>query len=155
MPKNSCNTDDLPDPVREARKALPIEALELLDWPRDLADAAHEHADGHHDVIYYYAAHKLLAECTSDERSDAESDLEDMGSTPSSYDEFATALAYCVIRRRYTDEVSESLTAYRDTLQDERDAIEGLYDIDADDETPHPTLDAIDADLDAIEEILD
>lgn len=115
----------LPEPVREAREALPCEASELLDYPRDLNDAAHEHADGSAEVIYYYQAHKLLAECSRAERSAAEEEAEECGMQPKSYDEFASALAYFVVRTRYVDEVREALEAYRDTLESFDDGHEG------------------------------
>ena len=115
----------LPEPVREAREALPCDASELLDYPRDLSDAAHEHADGSAEVIYHYQAHKLLAECSSSERAAAEEEAEECGVQPKSYDEFASALAYFVIRTRYVDEVRETLESYRDTLESFDDGHEG------------------------------
>lgn len=108
----------LPEPVREAREALPIEASELLDYPRDLSDSAHEHADGAAEVIYYYQAHKLLSECSRPERGAAEEEAEDCGVQPKSYDEFASAIAYFVIRTRYVDAVREALEGYRETIED-------------------------------------
>ena len=115
----------LPEPVREARAELPLEAAELLDYPRDLIDAAHEHADGSAAVIYYYQAHKLLAECSRSERNAAEEEAEDCGVQPKSYDEFASALAYFVVRTRYVDEVREALETYREALESFDDGHEG------------------------------
>lgn len=115
----------LPEPVREAREALPCEASELLDYPRDLGAAAHERADGAAEVIYYYQAHKLLAECSRSERGAAEEEAEECGVQPKSYDEFASALAYFVVRTRYVDEVREALETYRDTLESFDDGHEG------------------------------
>lgn len=138
----------LPEPVREAREALPCEASELLDYPRDLNDAAHEHADGAAEVIYYYQAHKLLAECSRSERSAAEEEAEECGVQPKSYDEFASALAYFVVRTRYVDEVREALEAYREALKD--------FDADSlSDDAARPTIAALERDLDAIATILD
>lgn len=139
----------LPEPVREARAALPCEASELLDYPRDLNDAAHEHADGAAEVIYYYQAHKLLAECSRSERNAAEEEAEDCGVQPKSYDEFASALAYFVVRTRYVDEVREALEAYREAVQAEREALEANGAVDDD-----PPMEAIERDLDAIDTIL-
>lgn len=144
----------LPEPVREAREALPLEAAELLDYPRDLSDAAHEHADGSAEVIYYYQAHKLLAECSRSERSAAEEEAEDCGVQPKSYDEFASALAYFVVRTRYVDEVREALESYREAAQAELDAIADLPDIDGTEGEPRPTVAALERDLDAIDTIL-
>ena len=109
---------DLPESVREAREALPCEAFELLDYPRDLSDAAHEYADGSAEVIYYYQAHKVLSECSRSERSAAEEEAEDCGVQPKTYDEFASALAYFVVRTRYVDTVREALEGYRETMID-------------------------------------
>lgn len=144
----------LPEPVREAREALPLEAAELLDYPRDLNDAAHEHADGSAEVIYHYQAHKLLAECSRSERNAAEEEAEDCGVQPKSYDEFASALAYFVVRTRYADEVREALESYRDTAQAELDAIAELHDVDGTEDEPRPTVAALERDLDAVETIL-
>lgn len=138
----------LPEPVREARAALPCEASELLDYPRDLSDAAHEHADGSECVIWYGRAHKLLAECSRSERAAAEEEAEDCGVQPKSYDEYASALAYFVVRARYLDEVREALEAYRDTL-------DGFDDGHEDDEAFYERHEAAVArDLDAIATIL-
>lgn len=115
----------LPGSVRGAREELPTEAAELLDYPRDLSDAAHEHADGAAEVIYYYQAHKLLAGCSRAERSAAEEEAEECGVQPKSYDEFASALAYFVVRTRYVDEVREALETYRATLESFDDGHEG------------------------------
>lgn len=145
----------LPEPVREAREALPLEAAELLDYPRELSDAAHEHADGSAEVIYHYQAHKLLAECSRAERGAAEEEAEDCGVQPKTYDEFASALAYFVVRTRYVDEVREALEAYRETAQAELDAIAELPDVDGTEEEPRPTVAALERDLDAIATILD
>lgn len=144
----------LPEPVRDAREALPIDASELLDYPRDLSDAAHEHADGSADVIYYSRAHKLCAECSASELGQAEDDLEDMGTQPKSYNEFASALAYCIVRMRYTDEVRIALEVYRATVQEAIDAIADLTDVDGTEDDPHPTVAALERDLDAIDTIL-
>lgn len=144
----------LPDDIREARKALPVEALELLDYPRDLNDAAHEHADGAAEVIYRYQAHKLLAECSRSERCAAEEEAEECGVQPKSYDEFASALAYFVVRTRYVDDVREALESYRDSVQAELDAIAELYDVDGTEDEPRPTVAALERDLDAIATIL-
>lgn len=144
----------LPETVREAREALPCEASELLDYPRDLGDAAHEHADGSAEVIYHYQAHKLLAECSRAERSAAEEEAEECGVQLESYDEFASALAYFVLRTRYVEEVREALESYRETVQAELDAIADLPDIDGTDEEPKPTVAALQRDLDAIDTIL-
>lgn len=139
----------LPEPVREAREALPVEAAELLDYPRDLNDAAHEHADGAAEVIYHYQAHKLLANCTSDERDAAEQEMEDTGSPPETYDAMASLLAYFVVRARYVDEVREALEAYRETVQAEREALEANGAVD-----DEPPMEAIERDLSAIEAVL-
>lgn len=138
----------LPESVREAREALPLEAAELLDYPRDLNDAAHEHADGSAEVIYHYQAHKLLAECSRSERNAAEEEAEECGVQPKSYDEFASALAYFVVRTRYVDEVREALEAYRDTLESFDDGHEGDEAFYAQHEA------AVARDLDAIATIL-
>lgn len=106
----------LPEPVREAREALPVEASELLDYSRDLHDAAHEHADGAAEVIYYHQAHRLLAECSRSERFGAEEEAEECGIQPKTYDEYASALAYFVVRTRYVDAVREALEGYRETM---------------------------------------
>lgn len=144
----------LPEPVREARDALPVEASELLDYPRDLYDAAHEHADGAAEVIYYYQAHRLLAECSRSERSAAEDEAEDCGIQPKTYDEFASALAYFVMRTRYVDAVRDALESYRETAQEELDAIADLPDADGTDDEPRPTMDALERDLEAIDTVL-
>lgn len=137
----------LPEPVREAREALPVEAAELLDYPRDLNDAAHEHADGSAEVIYHYQAHKLLAECSRAERGAAEEEAEDCGVQPKSYDEFASALAYFVVRTRYVDEVREALEAYREAVED--------FDADSlPDDTARASIAALERDLNAIDTIL-
>lgn len=123
--EHKAHLEALPESVREARAALPLEAAELLDYPRDLSDAAHEHADGSAEVIYHYQAHKLLAECSRAERSAAEEEAEDCGVQPKSYDEYASALAYFVVRTRYVDEVREALEAYREALESFDDGHEG------------------------------
>ena len=144
---------DLPESVRTLRQALPIEVVELLDYPRDLSDAAHEHADGHHSVIYHYAAHKLLAECSHVEEADAEIELQHMGMRPASYNEYASALAYVVIRTRYMCEVTDALTSYRDALQEARASVEvSPYEDPGDAE---PVIFGVYADLDAIAAVLD
>lgn len=141
----------LPDDIREARKALPIEALELLDYPRDLNDAAHEHADGSAEVIYHYQAHKLLAECSRSERCAAEEEAEECGVQPKSYDEFASALAYFVIRTRYVEEVREALELYKEAIYDAQER----YGIIDDDSDPPPEVVAMNRDQGAIYRILD
>ncbi len=144
----------LPEPGREAREALPVEASELLDHPRDLYDAAHEHADGSAEVIYYYQAHKLLAECSRSERAWAEESCDESGARPKSYDEYASMLAYYVVRTRYENEVREALESYRDTAREALDAIAELPDVDGTEEEPRPTVAALERDLDAIDTIL-
>lgn len=141
----------LPDDIREAREALPIEAAELLDYPRDLNDAAHEHADGSAEVIYHYRAHKLLSECSRSERNAAEEEAEECGVQPKSYDEFASALAYFVVRTRYVDEVREALEAYRDTLTEAWEA--ATAELDDTEEGP-PAVRAMDRDVEALATIL-
>ncbi len=141
----------LPDDIRDAREALPIEALELLDYPRDLNDAAHEHADGSAEVIYYYQAHKLLAECSRSERCAAEEEAEECGVQPKSYDEFASTLAYFVVRTRYVDEVREALEADRDTLTEAWEA--ATAELDDTEEGP-PAVRAMDRDVEALATIL-
>jgi hypothetical protein len=141
----------LPEPVREARAALPIEAAELLDYPRDLNDAAHEHADGSADVIYYSRAHRLCAECSASELADAEDDLEDMGTQPKTYNEFASALAYCIVRTRYADEVREALESYREALMEAWE--EATKELDDTEDGP-PAVRAMDRDVEALETIL-
>jgi hypothetical protein len=144
----------LPEPVREAREALPCEASELLDYPRDLNDAAHEHADGSAEVIYHYQAHKLLAECSRSERAWAEESCDESGARPKSYDEYASLLAYYVVRQRYENEVREALEAYREAAQAELDAIADLPDVDGTDDEPRPTVAALQRDLGAIDTVL-
>lgn len=141
----------LPEPVREAREALPCDASELLDYPRDLNDAAHEHADGSAEVIYHYQAHKLLAECSRSERAAAEEEAEDCGVQPKTYDEFASALAYFVVRTRYVDEVREALEAYRETLTEAWEA--ATEELDDTEEGP-PAVRAMDRDAEALATIL-
>lgn len=141
----------LPESVREAREALPTEAAELLDYPRDLSDAAHEHADGSAEVIYHYQAHKLLAECSRSERSAAEEEAEGCGWAPKSYDEFASTLAYFVVRTRYADEVRETLESYRETLTEAWEA--ATAELDDTEEGP-PTVRAMDRDVEALATIL-
>jgi hypothetical protein len=137
----------LPEPVREARAALPLEAAELLDYPRDLNDAAHEHADGAAEVIYYYQAHKLLAECSRSERGAAEEEAEECGVQPKSYDEYASSLAYFVVRTRYVDDVREALEAYREAVED--------FDAGSlPDDTARASIAALERDLDAIDTVL-
>lgn len=141
----------LPESVREAREALPLEASELLDYPRDLSDAAHEHADGSAEVIYHYQAHKLLAECSRSERAAAEEEAGECGVRPKSYDEFASALAYFVVRTRYVDEVREALEAYRETLTEAWAA--ATEELDDTAEGP-PAVRAMDRDVEALATIL-
>jgi hypothetical protein len=144
----------LPGPVRDAREALPCDASELLDYQRDMSDAAHEHAGGAAEVIYYYQAHRLLAECSRSERGAAEDEAEDCGVQPKTYDEFASALAYFVVRTRYVDAVREALESYREMAQAELDAIEDLPDIDGTEGEPRPTVAALQRDLGAIDTVL-
>ncbi len=127
----------LPESARTLRQALPIEALELLDYPRELSDAAHEFADGHHDTIYTYSAHRLLLDgCTSSELAEAEEEAEDCGSlNGKGYHEIASVLAYFVHRARFETLMREALTAYREALDDceattdaEQDALDAEQD---------------------------
>ncbi len=148
------HTAALPEPVREARAELPCEASELLDYPRDLDDAAHEHADGSAEVIYHSRAHQLLAECSRSERNAAEEEAEECGVQPESYDGFASALAYFVVRARYFDDVRAALEAYRETVREALDETADLPDIDGTEDEPLPTAAALERDLDAIATIL-
>jgi len=143
--EHKAHLEALPEPVREARAALPLEAAELLDYPRDLSDAAHEHADGHQDTIYTYRAHRLCLDgCTSAELADAEEEAEDCGAlNGKGYHEMASVLAYFILRRRYEDSVREELETYRELLTD-RQA----------DDWPEDTADAIESELDAVDKIL-
>ena len=108
----------LPESLRYARAAMSCEAQELVSYPRDLGDAAHEHADGHEDTIYTYRAHRLCLDgCTSAELADAEEEAEDCGAlNGKGYHEMASVLAYFILRRRYEDSVRDELQAYRDEL---------------------------------------
>jgi hypothetical protein len=135
----------LPEFLRYARAAMSCEAQELVSYPRDLSDAAHEHADGHQDTIYTYRAHKLCLDgCTSAELAEAEEEAEDCGALQGKgYHEMASVLAYFILRRRYEDSVREELETYQDLLTD-RQA----------DDWPEDTADAIDAELEAVERIL-
>jgi hypothetical protein len=112
------NHELLPESLRYARASMSCEAQELLSYPRDLSDAAHEHADGHECVIYTYRAHKLCLDgCTSAELAEAEEEAEECGSmNGKGYHEMASVLAYFILRRRYEDSVREELQAYRDEL---------------------------------------
>lgn len=139
------NHELLPESLRYARDAMSLEAQELVSYPRDLSDAAHEHADGHQDTIYTYRAHKLCLDgCTSAELANAEEEAEECGAMQGKgYHEMASVLAYFITRRRYEDSVREELETYRDLLTD-RQA----------DEWPEDTADAIDAELEAVDRIL-
>lgn len=135
----------LPESLRTAREALDIECRELLDYPRELSDAAHEHADGHHDVIYTYRAHKLCLDgSTSSELAEAEEEAEDCCALEGKgYHEMASVLAYFILRRRYEDTVRDALTDYRTALED--------WESEDSDES---TADAIESELDAMRTIL-
>jgi len=134
----------LPESVRTLRQALPIEALELLDYPRELSDAAHEYADGHEETIYTYRAHKLLIDgCTSSELAQAEEEAEDCGSlVGKGYHEIASVLVYFVHRARFEESVREALADYREAIDD----CEANTDAEQD---------ALDAERDALATILD
>jgi hypothetical protein len=148
--KKTLSVDDLPECLRVERAALPIEAQELLDWPQELAAAAGGHADGHHDVIYTYAAHKLIQECTLDEEQEAEDCVREMGDLPTSYNDWAVALAYQVIFFRYLRTVQNPLICYRESVADWLLAAESEGD-----EEPSAELSAALDEADALEIILD
>jgi hypothetical protein len=139
------NHELLPESLRYARASMSCEAQELVSYPRDLSDAAHEHADGHECVIYTYRAHKLCLDGgTSAELADAEEEAEDCGAlNGKGYHEMASVLAYFITRRRYEDSVREELETYRELLTD-RQA----------DDWPEDTADAITEELSAVERVL-
>lgn len=135
----------LPESLRAAREALGIECRELLDYPRELPDAAHEHADGHESTIYTYRAHKLCLDgCTSSELAEAEEEAEDCCALEGKgYHESASILAYFILRRRFEETVREALTDYRTALED--------WESEDSDES---TAGAIESELDALRTIL-
>ena len=80
----------------------------------DFMDKTWEWVDQHEWVIYYYRAHQFLAAIDGHLRAEAEDTLQDIGSTPESYDDYASQLTYWAINiwvSRFIEESLESATA--------------------------------------------
>lgn len=102
---------------------LSNETQEFLDSGQYLTDFCHEHADGCSDAIYYYKAHRLIAEAGRSERLRAEDDVEDAGLGSSDYDTLATRIAYFIIRNRTMDLIVRELEAYEEDGEDLTDEV--------------------------------
>lgn len=139
------------------------ETGELLEYPQDLRDAAHAHADNHENVIYFYNAHKNVQEAGNEERAEAESRFEDCGGVGDdaeahggTYDRTAQLLSYHLEESRFTELVQGELETLRDELdilKDETDDaieenetpddLEGLENLAAKIETALEAIDTI------------
>ena len=104
--------------LTEAIASLECEAQELINYPVDLSERAHEVADGSEDVIYYHKAHAIVRDSTSDELCDAESMVEDCGSEDNTYDGMATMLAFWIVYGRFTERTTEELEAFGEWLEE-------------------------------------
>lgn len=102
---------------------LSCESSELLDYPRPLCEASHEHADNHENVIYTYQAHENVRNASNEERSEAESQLEDCGGVhsvngSSTYDSTAILLSFYLEENRFRELVGSELENLTSTLED-------------------------------------
>jgi len=121
--KGMSTTDTIKAYESDTGSAMECETEELLEYPRDLRDASHEHADGHEDVIYYSKAHECVKNANSDEAEHAEQTMTDCccyEDSPS-YDTIATRLAYWIIDYRYTNEVTADLDGLKDWIESQED----------------------------------
>lgn len=137
----------LPEPVRETREELPAHAQEVLNWPRKL----HEYVDGCF-LHSFRASADLLLECCSEWEQEAE-DLCD-GRAWSSWRDYTENLGEIVYQISIRETVRAALESYRETVQEELDAIADGTDADGTDEEPRPTVAALQRDLGAIDTVL-
>jgi hypothetical protein len=120
--EKTMNTNELNEKIDGIKKDLGYLASELLEYPLDLSEYAHEQADADSDVIYCSKAHELIRDASMDERSEAESLLHEMCGLDDKpdYDTIATRIAYWIVYNRVMTECQEELAAYRDELEELR-----------------------------------
>ena len=84
-------------------------AADIVEDAQDIDAAmerAHESADGSEHVIYHHKAHKLCAECNTDQGEDFLADCYSEGHNKS-YDELASIIAYGEILARVQSAIYE------------------------------------------------
>jgi hypothetical protein len=84
-------------------------AADIVEGAADIDEAmdrASESADGSEHVIYYHKAHKLCAECNTDQGEDFLADCYSEGHNKS-YDELASIIAYGEILARVQSAIYE------------------------------------------------
>jgi hypothetical protein len=86
------------------------------DWARD---RVHEEVDMHQWVIYHYKAHELCQNCNTDNGEDWASDCD---VKPTSYDQWATTLAYGEMMVRVSIELDKLLEEIEDEEDEENKA---------------------------------
>ena len=113
-------TNDIIKKYEAAGNELSCETEELIEYPRDLYEAAHEHADGHEDVIYYSKAHDCIKGAYSEEKDHAEQQMTDCCCYDDSpdYDTIATRLAFWITEYRYTELVRGECEEFKEWLED-------------------------------------
>ena len=127
---------------------LSCESNELIDYPRDIHEASHEHADGHEDVIYFAKAHSNVQSAGRDELTEAESRFEDCGGVGDDaeerggvYDRAAQLLSFHLEEYRFQELVRGELEEIRDDINETRDNVENAIS-----EYDEPLDNAIEAD---------
>ena len=100
---------------------LSCETHELIEYPRDLNEASHEHADGHEAVIYWAKAHELIRSANMEETAEAESRFEEMGGLgddlTNAYNRTAQLLAYHIVEGRFQELVRGELETLKEELE--------------------------------------
>lgn len=111
---------------------LSHEAQELLEYPRDLYEASHEHADNHEDVIYTAKAHDNVRNASGEELAEAENRFEELGGVPeggvngaSAYDSTAILLSFHLEEFRFQETVRNDLEPFQDSLEELENEING------------------------------
>lgn len=111
------------------------ETREALRSGMNIVDLAHQHADGHENVIYYYKAHENWRDASTEERDRAEESFEESGGlgddTTNVYDKPGALLSYWLEYHRFVDLVSDELTTLKCELEDLLDEIDSdINDLD-------------------------
>jgi hypothetical protein len=88
------------------------ELLEFLEAEEELSDFVHEQVDGAEDVIYYSKAEELYHEATTEERDNAEQQVEDCGGFGPDVETMAqrfTVLAYWILYERTMNKITQGV----------------------------------------------